>query len=81
MHHFLDITYGELQGLQYKITASPSAPCWSEAEIPLPGALKPSGFCNVGDNYRVAGAINRPGYPTTISNRRYSAVDRKVDRR
>ena len=28
------------------ITASPSTPCWSEVEIPLPGALKPSAFCN-----------------------------------
>ena len=24
--------------------------CWSEAEIPLAGALKPSSFCNVGVN-------------------------------
>jgi hypothetical protein len=28
----------------------PQRPCWSEAEIPSPGTLKPSGFCNVGGN-------------------------------
>ena len=36
------------KGSQYKITASPSAPCRNEVEIPSSGALKPSGFCNVG---------------------------------
>ena len=36
------------EGSQYKITASPSAPCRKEVEIPSSGTLKPSGFCNVG---------------------------------
>jgi hypothetical protein len=25
----------------------PQTPCWSEAEIPSPGTLKPSDFCKV----------------------------------